>query len=735
NDYELDGSGNATTLAGYETHDFGTSDPAGTTDFNMVRGFPSASDGIVEGTAGDDLLDFTWAGDPDGDTIGAGADTIYGYGGDDTITGGGGGDNIFAGDGDDTIIWDLGDGSDTIDGGSGGEVSGDLLDITATGTTTSTTLTSDGTGNTDIGGDTLSFSDIESFVFDAGTADTFNGTADTTGLRIDTGGGDDWIAGGTGADAISAGDGNDTVYGDGYVAPTDETLNWTAQGANGTDIAGGFTQNTGAMNVSVSQTVTGNNNPTLTVSTNTQYVDSGAGETFITTSAARLFGDGDADTEDVTIDFAAATGSGVTDEVENVAFRINDIDQVSGYMYDHIFVTAIDANGDPVAVTLTAAGNEVISGNEITAGATNSNENESQADGSVLVEIAGPVQSITVSYSNLDVSTHAIFLTDVNFTTIPAEITAGAGDTIDGGAGDDVLYGMAGNDTITGGAGSDSILGGAGNDTILAGAGDEVSGGDGDDMIILDPTTALGGPGSAIKIDGDESGETGGDTLDFSGLVDFSDITFSTAESGTATLSDGTMVAFANIENFIICFTAGTMIKTPYGERTIESLRPGDLVLTRDNGPQPLRWIGTSDVRATGLLAPIEFATGAFGNDRPLLVSPQHRMLYEGGLATLYFDSREVMVPAKHLINGSTIRSVEHRHVQYIHLLFDRHEVIWANGAPSESFHPGAEGLEAIDAPTREELFTLFPALRSDPGTYGQTARTVIKGYEARVLI
>jgi Hint domain/RTX calcium-binding nonapeptide repeat (4 copies)/Nidogen-like len=733
-DVALPGSGNATTLAGYETYDFGTSDPNGTTDFTFSGGVPVYSDGIVEGTAGDDLLDYTWAGDPDGDSIGSGGDEIYGYGGDDTIDAGGGADTIFAGDGDDTILWDLGDGADTIDGGAGAETDGDTLDITATGTATNTTLTGDGTGSTIVGGTVIDFSDIETFVFDAGTADTFNGSADTEGFSIDTGGGDDWIAGGTGADTIDAGDGADTVYGDGFVAPTTEDLNWSLQGGDAANLGAGFTQNTGTMNVSVSMASTGNNNPALTVETvETQYVNTGAGETYNAHSSGLLFGTGDGDTANLTLDFAPASGSGMTGAVEDVAFRINDVDRSAGNHWDQFTVTAFDADGNPVAVTITPAGNDTVSGTTVTAG--NTNDTQAQAQGSVLVEVAGPVSQIVVSYRNLDVNTQGIYFTDVQFTTIPAEITGGAGDTIDGGAGDDVIYGQAGDDVITGGAGADTLDGGAGNDTLYVGAGDTATGGDGDDMFILDAANALGGPGSTITITGDETGETGGDTIDFSGLIDWGTISYTDAESGTATLSDGTTVAFSNIENIIICFTEGTLIATPHGDWPIETLRPGDFVLTRDHGPQPLRWVGTSDVQGTGLLAPIEFARGAFGNDRPLLVSPQHRMLYEGGLATLYFEAREVMVPAKHLVNGTTIREVNREKLRYIHLLFDHHEVIWASGAPSESFHPGAEGLEAIDDPAREELFSVFPELRSNPGQYGQTARTVLKSFEARLLM
>jgi Hint domain/Nidogen-like/RTX calcium-binding nonapeptide repeat (4 copies) len=732
NDIILPGSGNAATMAGYETYDFGTADPNGTTGFTFSGGVPVSSDGIVEGTGGDDLLDASYLTDPDGDVISAASDTIYGYGGDDTIDAGGGNDNIFAGDGDDTILWDAGDGSDTIDGGGAGETDGDTLDITATGNSTDTTFTGDGTGSTDIGADTLDFTDIETFIFDSGTDDTFNATADSEGVSVDTGGGDDWIAGGSGADTIDAGDGADTIFGDGFVAPTNEDLNWSLQGGDNTSLGSGFTQNTGTMNVSVSMTSTGNNNPTLTVQTvETQYV--GSGETFSAHSAGWVYGQGDGNTADVTLDFAAASGSGMTDNVENVAFRINDVDMLAGNHIDTISIIAYDADGNEVPVTITVAGTDTLVGQTITAGV--GNESESQLEASTLVEIAGPVSQIVVSYSNGSVNTQAIYLTDVQFTTIPDEITTGSGDTIDGGAGDDVIYGQFGDDVISGGAGADDVYGGEGDDTISLGAGDTASGDAGDDTFILDAATALGGPGSTITITGGEDGETGGDTLDFAGLIDWGTISYTDAESGTATLSDGTTVAFSNIENIIICFTEGTRIRTPHGDRLIEHLRPGDVVLTRDHGPQVLRWIGASGVQGSGQFAPIAFDTGAFGNDRPLLVSPQHRMLYEGGLATLYFDTPEVMVPAKHLVNGSTIRQVERDRVRYIHLLFDNHEVIWANGAASESFHPGAEGMGAIDERTREELFAIFPELRADPNRYGRTARTVLRGYEARLLM
>ena len=67
--------------------------------------------------------------------------------------------------------------------------------------------------------------------------------------------------------------------------------------------------------------------------------------------------------------------------------------------------------------------------------------------------------------------------------------------------------------------------------------------------------------------------------------------------------------------------------------------------------------------------------------------------------------------------------------------MFEQHEIIFANGIPAESFHPGAFGVDALAAKAREELFTLLPDLRSNLGAYGSTARLSLKAREAKMLI
>ena len=318
------------------------------------------------------------------------------------------------------------------------------------------------------------------------------------------------------------------------------------------------------------------------------------------------------------------------------------------------------------------------------------------------------------------------------------ELYGGDGDDeIIGGAGNDTIEGGAGNDTVTGGDGADTIDGGDGDDTIYAGGGDIITGGEGNDTFIIDPTLL---DGAAITIIGSEGGDTDdGDVLDLSRLgANFvpGSITYDAddSESGSFTLADGTIVTFSNIET-VICFGKGTRIATPYGPRRVEDLCPGDFVLTKDHGPQPLRWVGARDVPAVGRFAPIEISAGALGNTADLIVSPQHRMLVQGWHAEMLFGMSEVFAAAKHLLNNKTIRRRTGGMVTYYHLMFDAHEVIFAEDAPSESFHVSDFSLTGVTDRARDELFTLFPELRALPSGHGDTARKCLKAHEAELLV
>ncbi|WP_160116076.1 Hint domain-containing protein [Candidatus Halocynthiibacter alkanivorans] len=188
------------------------------------------------------------------------------------------------------------------------------------------------------------------------------------------------------------------------------------------------------------------------------------------------------------------------------------------------------------------------------------------------------------------------------------------------------------------------------------------------------------------------------------------------------------------------CFTPGTWIDVPGGQRLIEALQPGDLVMTRDHGAQPLLQISRQSVAASGVFAPVLFAAGALGNEVALLVSQQHRMLITGWRAQLYYGEDEVLVPALHLLNDQTIRLRPGGQVDYIHLLFQRHEIVTAAGIDSESFYP-AEADARADRAAAAEIRALFPDLVADlAGGLNEGLRRMplvrpqIKRFEAALL-
>jgi len=178
------------------------------------------------------------------------------------------------------------------------------------------------------------------------------------------------------------------------------------------------------------------------------------------------------------------------------------------------------------------------------------------------------------------------------------------------------------------------------------------------------------------------------------------------------------------------CFVAGTLITTPTGRRKVEDLRVGDLVDTFDHGAQEIRWIGEKAVRGVGNFSPIRFDEGALGNDKPMLLSPQHRVLLRGWRAEMLFGEAEVLVSAKHLINDLTIRPAPRRSVTYYHILFDQHELLWSDGALTESFFPGDTIMSGNDD-LRAEIEALFPELlHRSVSVLAETARRVLRPYE-----
>jgi hypothetical protein len=191
------------------------------------------------------------------------------------------------------------------------------------------------------------------------------------------------------------------------------------------------------------------------------------------------------------------------------------------------------------------------------------------------------------------------------------------------------------------------------------------------------------------------------------------------------------------IGEIVPCFVAGARIETLQGPVPVERIVVGDMVLTLDHGYQPVSWHGTRQVPSVGALAAVRIPAGTFGDHGALAVSPQHRLHFAGWQAELYAGEAEVLVKAIHLVRAGRL-SQDHsgRPVTYHHLLFDRHEIICAEGLWSESYYPGPATLAGQDPEVLDELYALFPELATDPqGGYGPAARPEVRAEVAALMV
>ena len=703
--------------------------------FDPARDIADLLDETIFGGAGTDVL-------ATGSGVDINVDNVDGAGaveatGDDSIRGSQGDDVIYGGDGADTIDSSFGvnfpfiptepTGGDTVYGGSGDDI------ITSTGPTGFDSSIRDtvygGDGNDSIVGN------VEQVDPDAILDTLYGGTGNDT---IDGNTGNDLIYGGSGDDLVFAREGGDTT--DGGVGI--DTIDFSNDsGSVVFTVADGATTVTGAetdieSNINYENVVGSTGDDSITGNDAANIIDGNAGadtltggggsDTFITGAGDdSVVGTEDAGDTDVdVIDYSGET-SGVT-----VAYTGDEAGTAAGIgtgtdtfiEIERIVFTdqddAVNASADTVGVTLdTGAGNDFVEG------------------GQGIDSLDGGDGIDELSYAD---------------STAPVNLDVGAGTATGGNAeGDEFANFEAftltdGDDTFTGGDGDDIVDGGAGNDTIDGGAGnDTLDGGDGEDLFTVGPDTGddfiIGGEG------GEGAPDPVGDTIDVAvppggSFVVVPDAADPEGDAGQIFILDDqgdtvSTITFDEIEN-IVCFTRGTMIQTPSGDVAIEDLAEGDMVMTQDNGAQPLRWIGSQVVKAKGKKAPVMIKAGALGNDRDLRVSQLHRMLVTDWRAQLMFDETEVLVAAKHLTNGDTIYVEDNSDetVEYFHMLFETHEIVTANGVASESFHPGEQGMGWMAEETREEIFEIFPELRVELGGFGPSARTTLKAYEARAL-
>ncbi len=791
-------------------------------------------DGTIEGTTGDDLINISYLGDPDGDRVdaadavltgaapnddlilgfegndtvfaGQGDDVVYGGSDDDRVFGDGGNDSLFGdagqdiltggagndaldggtgddtlkgGDGDDALTggtgndWLAGEngrdtivagGGDIVDGGAGGN-DNDTLDLRGLAPYVLQGLTPDSNGNGTDGtvvfvdtdgnptGETIQFTEIETILEDdptTGPDGTVEGTAgddlidlaytgDPEGDRIDANDAilpgdtrnDDLIYGFDGNDTIMAGDGDDVAYGGSgndriYGGDGDDAL----VGRTGNDILSGGAGDDDLRDGQGRDTAFGGSgDDTIRSGEDADSVLGGSGNDLIYGGSGNDVLDG------------SAGGIGLFDNpyppLPADPFPDNDHDTVYGGSGDDTVRTGDDADtlfgGDGNDTLDAGIDDDVVSGDR-------GNDTIIGGEGNDIIR--GNAGNDTI-YGGLS----PLFPDSLNIPDVDGDLVPDNGlDTIYGGAGDDTIFGMDDDDTMFGGGGNDRMDGGVDDDVIRGDAGNDIlTGGQGNDDLFggNDRDVFLGGNGGDT-VDGGAGGDDF-DTLNLTGSgVDFITYTSVDREDGIVTYLDGTTMSFTEIENVVPCFTPGTTIATPKGERLVEDLREGDRIITRDNGIQEIRWVGRKDVsgktlQSTPHLKPIMIRAGALGNglpERDMMVSPNHRILVSNDRTQLYFEESEVLAAAKHLIGSAGIIELHVMQTSYIHFMFDRHEVVLSNGCWTESFQPGEQSLKGIGNAQRNEIFELFPELATQIGIDGyQAARKALKKHEARLLV
>lgn len=198
-----------------------------------------------------------------------------------------------------------------------------------------------------------------------------------------------------------------------------------------------------------------------------------------------------------------------------------------------------------------------------------------------------------------------------------------------------------------------------------------------------------------------------------------------------AIVENDNATSHAGLGATVVCFVSGTLIETQNGPKAIETLSVGDMVLTRDAGYQPLRWLGKTAAVAQGDLAPIVISKGTLGNTTDLVVSPQHAVLVEDWRAELLYGEPDVLICANDLLQHDGIYRKPGGIVTYCHILFDSHQLVKAGGIWSESLYPGEMTRCTVTPSARHEIETLFPDLKG----YGPKSARCLRRYEAACLM
>jgi len=185
----------------------------------------------------------------------------------------------------------------------------------------------------------------------------------------------------------------------------------------------------------------------------------------------------------------------------------------------------------------------------------------------------------------------------------------------------------------------------------------------------------------------------------------------------------------------IVCvsFVRGTMITMADGQqREIGQLAVGDRVLTRDHGPQHLRWIGRATLRALGNFAPVVISAGTLGNAGDLIVSQHHRLFMYHRNRPTGVKTAELLVQAKHLVDGEVVFLRTGGFVDYFTLVFDRHEIIYAEGIPAESLMVTDGILARLPESLADEVRMRFPGVNQVQHYGTEAGREALEGLRNR---
>ncbi|WP_270727168.1 Hint domain-containing protein [Shimia sp. Alg240-R146] len=654
-------------------------------------------------------------------SFGSGNNLIDGGYGDDAIIGGSGDDQIIGGEGND---WMAGAGGrDTMDGGDGydqfwvtddhdhaditggeGYVDWDIVGFGnwATNSGVNVTFSGDETGSF-VFQDTATngvFREIE-HIIGTDNGDNIDGSANSRSMTLEGRGGDDFIFGGSGDNYISGGSGADTLSG----------------GAGSDTLTGGDGNDLFIVHETDDTTDVHGEGWWDTI----QFQDEGTGEGAVVTYEGDTYGT-----------YSIGGASGNFSSIEQTETTNND-DLVDASASNWTVVTSMLDGNDTF---LGGSGDD-----RVWAGDGEDSIDAGDGDDEVHGESGNDIIHAGHGHDTIYGGDGADRIDAGQDNDL---VDAGEGnDIVDGGSGQDLIFGGEGEDYLGGGSGNDTLIGDDGHDTLSGGTGNDIlKGGSGDDLFVM----ADNGGYDVIddfRLDGVEH-----DQLDVTGLTDASgnpvtvgDVTVSSDGSGNAVLTfpggegiqlngidPATLTIPKLVSMGIPCFAAGTRIRTPSGDVPIERLKVGDLVQTLDNGMQPVLWVGRrhltqADLAENPKLQPVRIRAGSLGNERDLIVSPQH------GMVTTHSGESPTLARAIHLARdgGPGFRVARGiKSVTYYHLMFESHEIIIAENAPSESFYPGPMALNALAPAERAEVAALFPELLANLGAlevYGPTAR------------